>query len=98
MPLGENPFLGQFLGQGSDRAIRQAMPKPPNVVAVRVSIPLTLYERVSEYRHQARHETRAQALTALLAAGLAAMAQPVAVPAQATSGKNTRSAQPDKKQ
>ena len=56
-----------------------AMPAKPHV-SLRVNVPLSLYERIGEYRHLGRHETRAQAMVTLLAAGLAALAKPVALP------------------
>ena len=40
-----------------------AMPNP--AVSLRVKVPLTLYERIGEYRHTARHDSKNQALVTL---------------------------------
>jgi hypothetical protein len=45
-------------------------------MAVRVEIPLALYEKISIYRRECRYETRSQAVIALLAAGLNAATKP----------------------
>ena len=52
--------------------------KPP--VSLRVNVPLSMFERIAEYRHTARHDSKNQALVALLAAGLAALAKPPPMP------------------
>jgi hypothetical protein len=69
--------------------------KPPTV-NLRVNVPLSLYERIGEYRHTARHDSKNQALVTLLAAGLAAMTKPVTLPPLAPkpvipNGKDKRS-------
>jgi len=51
------------------------MPKPS--VSLREKVPLSLYERIGEYRHTGRRDSKNQAIVALLAAGLAAITKPV---------------------
>jgi hypothetical protein len=57
------------------------MSRSEQSVSLRVSVPLQMFERISEYRHLARHDSKNQALVALISAGLAAMTKPVTLPA-----------------
>ncbi|WP_394892079.1 hypothetical protein ACG873_12390 [Mesorhizobium sp. AaZ16] len=57
----------------------QRKAKSPKI-SLRISVSLTTYQKISEFRHTAQHESRQQALLCLLNAGLVALAKPATLP------------------
>jgi hypothetical protein len=56
------------------------MPRPPDLIDLRVRVSPALYAKIGEFRHSGRFDSKNSALVCLLAAGLAAMAKPPPIP------------------
>src|SRR5262245_48320630 len=83
-----SPFLWECtyrkLPKQERGGIKRSMPAKrkvsPGRVALRIEIPLALFEKISDFRFEQRLETRGHAIRALLTAGLNALAKPAQPP------------------